>query len=85
MNHRTLEEYKEEVFDKLDDKTKLEWMYQMSEQLCNVEEYIEDRISVLTVSIVPKAKDQYFNNKCIGGVQELKNIRHLLKLDKEVG
>ena len=40
MAHRTLEEYKQEVFDKLDEKTKLEWLFTMSEQLCNIEEYI---------------------------------------------
>ena len=48
-----------------------------------VREYVEDRINVLTVSVDNKAKDQYFNDKCIGGVQELKHIRHLLQiLDK---
>ena len=40
MARRTLEEYKREVFDKLDEKTKLEWLYTMSEKLCNIEEYI---------------------------------------------
>lgn len=40
MQYRTLEEYKEEVFDKLDEQTKLEWLYEMSEKLCNIEEYI---------------------------------------------
>ena len=40
MQHRTLEEYKEEVFDKLDEQTKLECLYEMSEKLCNIEEYI---------------------------------------------
>lgn len=40
MARRTLEEYKQEVFDKLDEKTKLEWLFTMSEQLCNIEEYI---------------------------------------------
>lgn len=40
MKHRTLKEYKEEVFDKLDEQTKLEWLYEMSEKLCNIEEYI---------------------------------------------
>ena len=47
MKHRTLEEYKEEVFDLLDDNTKLEWMYQMSMQLCNVAEYIQDKYKEL--------------------------------------
>lgn len=42
MEHRTIEEYKEDVFDLLDDKTKLEWMYQMSEQLCNIAEYVKE-------------------------------------------
>ena len=44
MQHRTLEEYKEEVFDKLDEQTKLEWLYEMSEKLCTIEEYIKDRL-----------------------------------------
>lgn len=39
MNHRTLEQYKEEVFDRLSEDVKLNWLYEMSEQLCNVEEY----------------------------------------------
>lgn len=43
MKHRTLEEYKEDVFDLLDEKTKLEWMYQMSEQLCKIDEFIKER------------------------------------------
>lgn len=41
MNHRTLEEYKKEVFDKLNDGTKLKWLYEMSKQLCEVEELKE--------------------------------------------
>jgi hypothetical protein len=45
MIHRTLEEYKEDVFEKLDEKTKLEWLYTMSEKLCNIEEYIENNFS----------------------------------------
>lgn len=45
MTHITLEEYKEEVFDKLDEQTKLEWLYEMSEKLCNIEEYIENNFS----------------------------------------
>ncbi|MBR4486275.1 hypothetical protein IKS57_02780 [bacterium] len=40
MEHRTLEQYKQDVFDKLDEQTKLEWLYEMSEKLCNIEEYI---------------------------------------------
>lgn len=40
--YRTLEEYKEEVFDKLDEKTKLEWLYEMSERLCKIEEVAEE-------------------------------------------
>ena len=56
---------------------------QLKEVIEEVREYVEDRISVLTVSVDNKAKDQYFNDKCIGGVQELKHIRHLLQiLDK---
>lgn len=33
-NKRTIKEYKEEIYNKLDDDTKLEWLYQMSEKLC---------------------------------------------------
>lgn len=43
MKYRTLEEYKKEVFDELDDNKKLEWMYQMSKQLCNIVEYAKNR------------------------------------------
>lgn len=39
MNHRTLEQYKEEVFDRLSEDIKLEWLYEMSMQLCKVEEF----------------------------------------------
>ncbi len=50
MNYRTLQEYKEEIYEKLDDNKKLEWIYQMSKQLCEIfeyateicEEYLED-------------------------------------------
>ena len=42
MTHRTLKEYKEDVFDELDEETKLEWLYTMSEQLCKIEEFIKE-------------------------------------------
>lgn len=45
MKHRTLEEYKEDVFDKLDEKIKLEWLYTMSGQLCEIEELIKEKYS----------------------------------------
>ena len=45
MIHRTLEEYKEDVFEKLDEKTKLEWLYTMSGQLCEIEELIKEKYS----------------------------------------
>lgn len=45
MEHRTLEEYKEEIFDMLDEKTKLEWLYIMSAQLCKIEELIRKKYS----------------------------------------
>ena len=45
MTHRTLKEYKEDVFDKLDEETKLEWLYIMSEQLCKIEELIKEKYS----------------------------------------
>lgn len=48
-----------------------------------LEKWLVDRISVLTISVDNKAKDEYFNNKCIGGIQELKNIKKLLKELKE--
>lgn len=40
MNKRTLKEYKEEIYNKLDDDKKLEWLYQMSEKLCDIEEIV---------------------------------------------
>lgn len=43
--HRTLEEYKEDVFDGLDEKIKLEWLYIMSRQLCEIEELIKEKYS----------------------------------------
>ena len=57
MEHRTIEEYKEDVFDLLDDKTKLEWMYQMSEQLCNIAEYI-NFLSITTDGIKEELLDK---------------------------
>ncbi len=45
-------------------------------------EFIDGRIQTLTVSVDNKAKDEYFNNKCIGGIQELKNVKEFLKEDK---
>lgn len=36
---RTIEEYKKDVFDNLDDNKKLEYMYQMNKQLCSIAEY----------------------------------------------
>lgn len=40
-NIRTLEEYKEDVFDKLDEQQKLEWLYEMSMQINRAVEYIK--------------------------------------------
>lgn len=34
---RTIKEYKEEIFDILNDGQKLEWLYEMSEKLCDIE------------------------------------------------
>lgn len=45
MTHRTLKEYKEDVFDKLDETTKLEWLYTMSKQLSKIEELIKEKYS----------------------------------------
>lgn len=42
INRRTLEEYKEELKSLTKDEC-YEYMYQMSEQLCNIEEYIKER------------------------------------------
>lgn len=44
--------------------------------------FIDGRIQALTVSVDNKAKDEYFNNKCIGAIQELKNVKEFLKEDK---
>lgn len=60
-------------------------IYTLKHNWNELKKYIEDRISVLTVSIDNKTKDQYFNDKCIGGVQELKHIRYLLKELEEGG
>lgn len=38
---RTIEEYKEDVFDKLDEQQKLEWLYEMSTQINKAVEYIK--------------------------------------------
>ena len=51
----------------------------LKEKIEKLNDYIENRISVLTVSVDNKVKDEYFNNKCIGGVQELKNVKVILK------
>jgi len=40
-NIRTIEEYKEDVFDKLDEQQKLEWLYEMSTQINRAVEYIK--------------------------------------------
>ena len=37
----------------------------LQQRIDKIDKYTEDRISTLTVSIDNKAKDQYFNNKCI--------------------
>ena len=41
-NIRTIEEYKEDVFDKLDEQQKLEWLYEMSTQINRAVEYISN-------------------------------------------
>lgn len=51
----------------------------LKDKIEKLNDYVEDRISALTVSVDNKAKDEYFNNKCIGGVQELKNVKVILK------
>lgn len=47
MNCRTIEEYKKDVFDELDDNKKLEYMYQMSKQLCDISEFIDIQLEML--------------------------------------
>lgn len=47
MNCRTIEEYKKDVFDELDDTKKLEYMYQMSKQLCDISEFIDVQLEML--------------------------------------
>lgn len=42
MSYRTLEEYKEEIFDKLNDKQRLEIMYELSAKLCEIEEFVKE-------------------------------------------
>lgn len=43
MEHRTLREYKEEVFDELTEDKRLKAMYDMSKQLCHIYEFVKDR------------------------------------------
>lgn len=45
MKYRTFQEYKEEVFDELTDEKKLRYMYDMSKQLCDISEYINQQIN----------------------------------------
>ncbi len=45
MKHRTLQEYKKEVFDELTEEKKLQAMYDMSKQLCDISEYINNQIN----------------------------------------
>ena len=42
-NTRTLEQYKKDVFDKLTEKQKLEFIYNMSKKLCLIEEIIKNK------------------------------------------
>ncbi len=44
MKYRTLQEYKDDVFDNLSDEKKLQVMYSMSKQLCAISEYINNQI-----------------------------------------
>lgn len=41
---KTIEEFKKDVFDKLDDNKKLEYMYQMGKQLCGIQDYVNSEI-----------------------------------------
>lgn len=67
------------------EKIEKAWFTPKKNVLDELEEYIEDRISILTISVDNKVKDQYFNNKCIGGVQELKHIKKIIQeLKKEM-
>lgn len=43
MKYRTLQEYKEEVFDELTEEDKLQAMYDMSKQLCDIAEFVKER------------------------------------------
>lgn len=40
-NIRTIEEFKKDVFDELDDNKKLEYIYQMGKQLCEISDCIK--------------------------------------------
>lgn len=57
-------------------------LYNLQSKIDKAIEFIDGRIQILTVSVDNKAKDEYFNNKCIGGIQELKNVKEFLKEDK---
>ena len=67
MKHRTLEEYKEEVFDRLDEQAKLEWLYEMSEKLCNIEEYIKNAITTREIIGVANLNVSYILRIINGG------------------
>lgn len=41
---KTIEEFKKDVFDELDDNKKLEYMYQMGKQLCEIQNYVNGEI-----------------------------------------
>ncbi len=71
MKHRTLQEYKKEVFDKLTEEKKLQAMYDMSKQLCDISEYTNAQIE--------KKKNHQYS----GGWQILWKIKKLLGEDND--
>lgn len=72
-NIRTIEEYKEDVFDKLDEQQKLEWLYEMSMQINRAIEKLE---TLLPICIMP-------NNMLIHGIEKAKVIEETINILKD--
>ena len=63
---KTLEEFKKDVFEELDDNKKLEYMYQMGKQLCEIQNYVNDEIKRIQ------------NHEYARGIRMLNKIRKIL-------
>lgn len=74
MKNRTLKEYKKDVFDKLDDNKKLEYMYEMSKNLCDIAEYAKKTCDEYL-------EDDYPYEYCDGTFASCKKILELIGED----